>query len=194
MDARTRLDWVRLYEEAGNAGVVCRRGGISRPTLRAWWRRHQAEGEVGRHDRSRRPHHSPNQGAHRRGVEPASAPRAPARGCQRAWRIKFRPIRPRSPHLNGKIERAQRTALEELRACADLKTQGPGDERAEWQTFFNWRRPHSARGGKTPIDRVCELLPKIPMTEQVGDACLPSRKPSRTQGYHGDTTFARLKR
>ena len=30
----------------------------------------------------------------------------------RAWRVKFRPIRPRSPHLNGKVERAQRTTLE----------------------------------------------------------------------------------
>ena len=37
-----------------------------------------------------------------------------------AWRIKFRPIRPRSPHLNGKVERAQRTALEEFWATADL--------------------------------------------------------------------------
>ncbi len=34
MDAQTRLDWVELYQETGNAGVVCRRCGISRPTLR----------------------------------------------------------------------------------------------------------------------------------------------------------------
>ena len=40
--------------------MVCRRCGISRPTLRKWWRRYQAEGEAGLHDRSRRPHHSPN--------------------------------------------------------------------------------------------------------------------------------------
>ena len=60
MDARTRLGWVRLYEEVGNAGVVCRRCGISRPTLRKWWRRYQGEGEAGLHDCSRRPHHSPN--------------------------------------------------------------------------------------------------------------------------------------
>ena len=53
MDARTRLGWVRLYEEVGNAGVVCRRCGISRPTLRKWWRRYQGEGEAGLHDRSR---------------------------------------------------------------------------------------------------------------------------------------------
>ena len=28
--------------------------------------------------------------------------------------IRFRPVRPRSPHLNGKVERAQRTVLEEF--------------------------------------------------------------------------------
>jgi transposase-like protein len=59
MDARTRLGWVRLYEQLGNAGVVCRRCGISRPTLRKWWRRYQAEGEAGLETRSHRPHRSP---------------------------------------------------------------------------------------------------------------------------------------
>ena len=60
MDAGTRLGWIKLYEELGNAGVVCRRCGISRPTLRKWWRRYQAEGEKGLEARSRRPHSSPN--------------------------------------------------------------------------------------------------------------------------------------
>ena len=59
MDARTRLGWVRLYEEVGNAGIVCRRCGISRPTLREWWRRYRAEGVAGLEARSHRPHRSP---------------------------------------------------------------------------------------------------------------------------------------
>ncbi len=59
MDARTRLGWIRLYEQIGNAGVVCRRCGIARPTLRKWWRRYQAEGEAGLETRSHRPHRSP---------------------------------------------------------------------------------------------------------------------------------------
>src|SRR3712207_1704846 len=59
MDARTRLGWVRLYEQLGNAGIVCRRCGIARPTLCKWWRRYQAEGEAGLATRSRRPHRSP---------------------------------------------------------------------------------------------------------------------------------------
>jgi hypothetical protein len=34
MNAQARLGWVRLYEQVGHAGLVCRRCGISRPTLR----------------------------------------------------------------------------------------------------------------------------------------------------------------
>jgi len=59
MDAQTRLGWVELYQEIGNAGVVCRRCGISRPTLRKWWRRYQALGMAGLEEQSRRPHSSP---------------------------------------------------------------------------------------------------------------------------------------
>src|SRR3712207_7104198 len=60
MDARTRLGWIRLYEQLGSAGVVCRRCGIARPTLRKWRRRYQAEGEAGLETRSHRPHRSPD--------------------------------------------------------------------------------------------------------------------------------------
>ena len=59
MDARARLGWVRLYEQLGDAGVVCLRCGISRPTLRKWWRRYRAEGLAGLEARSHRPHRSP---------------------------------------------------------------------------------------------------------------------------------------
>ena len=37
-----------------------------------------------------------------------------------AYSIKFRPVKPRSPHLNGKVERSQKTDLEEFYATADL--------------------------------------------------------------------------
>ena len=51
---------IGLYGELGNAGVVCRRCGISPPSLRKWWRRYQVEGERGLEGRSRQPHSSPN--------------------------------------------------------------------------------------------------------------------------------------
>jgi len=39
----------------------------------------------------------------------------------RQQRIKFRPIRPRSPHLNGKVERSQQTDRIEFWATVDLE-------------------------------------------------------------------------
>lgn len=57
---KARLEWVKLYEATKNAGFVCRRCGISRPTLRKWWRRFQKAGKDGLVELSRRPHLSPN--------------------------------------------------------------------------------------------------------------------------------------
>jgi transposase-like protein len=56
---RLRLKWIGAHRELGDAGAVCRRFGISRPTLRKWLRRYDAEGEAGLLERSRRPRHSP---------------------------------------------------------------------------------------------------------------------------------------
>lgn len=58
-EIQQRLQWVRLYEEHGDAGLVCRRCGISRPTLRKWWRRYRDSGLSGLESQSRRPQCSP---------------------------------------------------------------------------------------------------------------------------------------
>ena len=47
MNAKARLGWLKLYEQIGHARIVCRRCGISAPTLWKWWWRYQAEGEAG---------------------------------------------------------------------------------------------------------------------------------------------------
>ena len=60
-EIQQRLTWVKLYEQTNDAGFVCRRCGISRPTLRKWWRRYFDAGIIGLESQSRRPHHSPNQ-------------------------------------------------------------------------------------------------------------------------------------
>ena len=52
---KVRLGWIELYEQVRDAGMVCRRCGVSRPTLRKWWRRYQAHGTAGLISRSRRP-------------------------------------------------------------------------------------------------------------------------------------------
>jgi transposase InsO family protein len=61
--------------------------------------------------------------------------------------IKFRPIKPASPHLNGKVERSQKTDLQEFYATVDLADQDLEMRLAEWQHYYNWHRPHSALGG-----------------------------------------------
>ena len=58
---RMRLKGVQLDEELGNAGIVCLRCGISRPTLRKWWTCYQAMGIDGLQEKSRRPNSSPLQ-------------------------------------------------------------------------------------------------------------------------------------
>jgi transposase InsO family protein len=306
MDARTRLGWIRLYEQLGNAGIVCRRCGISRPTLRKWRRRYRAEGLAGLEARSHRPHRSPgrkvfaeqealilrlrrerrlgikmlrNELARRHGLELAldtihkvlvrhgenrlKRPRLKRKGTKRysrpvpgdrvqmdtckirpglyqytaiddcsRWQvlglyprrtaantrdflehvleempfpvqrvqtdrgqeffayevqddlrerhIKFRPNRPRAPHLNGKVERVQRTALEEFWSTVDPKGPDLAARLEEWRSFYNHHRPHSALGG-TPAGRIAELAPKIPSLEAVRAAYDPNREFIRSQ-------------
>jgi transposase len=60
-EIRKRLQWVKTYEQTGNAGITCLRCGISRPTLRQWWNRYQPSGIEGLRSLSRRPRSSPKQ-------------------------------------------------------------------------------------------------------------------------------------
>jgi transposase InsO family protein len=325
MDARTRLGWVRFCEQVGDAGLVCRRCGISRPTLRKWWRRYQAEGEAGLEARSHRPHRSPNRKifaeqealvrrlrrARKLGIEmlrnelarrhglrlaldtthkvlvrhggnrlkrprlkrkgtrrysrPAPGDRVRMDTCKirpglhqytaiddcsrfqvlgvfprrtaantlafldrvaaempfpvqrvqtdrgqeffaygvqgrlRDRRIKFRPVgsaapNPRAPHLDGKVERVQRTALEEFWPTVDPKDPGLAAHLAAWQGFYNHHRPHGALGAGTPAERIAELAPKIPTSEAVRAAYDPSREFIRSQNtrYRWLPTNARV--
>ena len=56
---KQRLGWVELYERTQDAGLTWRRCGISRPTLRKWWRRYQDQGVIGLQGESRCPISSP---------------------------------------------------------------------------------------------------------------------------------------
>ena len=58
--------------------------------------------------------------------------------------IKFRPIRPGAPHLNGKVERSQKTDKIEFYAMQNLDAPELEDRLAEWQFHYNRRRPHGA--------------------------------------------------
>jgi transposase InsO family protein len=274
---RRRLGWILAYQTLGDAGAVCRRFGISRPTLRKWLRRYDAEGEAGLREHSRRPHHSPGLKADKRQEErilelrrerrlgvkrirnelqrlhetrlsaatihkvlvrhdlnvllrrkrvrhkpkrynrPVPGDRVQMDTCKirpglyqftavddcsrflvaglarrrsaaatltfldrvleempfaiqriqtdrgteffaeqvqrrlMAEAIRFRPVRPRSPHLNGKVERVQRTMLEEFWAATDPKAPDLSDRLALWVHHYNWHRPHEALHGLAPL-------------------------------------------
>lgn len=81
--------------------------------------------------------------------------------------IKFRPVKPRSPHLNGKVERTQRTDLDEFYSTVDLKDPDLPNLLSQWQFHYNWFRTHSSLNGKTPMDIVTSLSDKTPFQEEV---------------------------
>ena len=290
-EVKRRLTWIKLYEDTGNAGLVCRRCGISRPTLRKWLRRYAEQGIEGLASRSRRPKRSPQQkvfereegwilalrrerklGARRIQHElrrehacflsletihkillrhptpPVRRPKRPVvpkrysmrlpgeRGqmdtmklapglyqytfvddCTRylvaalyprrtaahtlefldyvleqvpfilqrlqtdngtefmayavrerllALRIKHRPIPPRTPHLNGKVERVQKTVLDEFYATTSLTSATLAEDLEDRLTDYNYRRVHGSLG-VTPIDRWAALEDELPSWDDV---------------------------
>ena len=76
--------------------------------------------------------------------------------------IKFRPNKPESPHLNGKVERSQKTDLEEFDPTVDLKAAELENLLSESQHYYNWFRPHGSLGGKSPDEHRLELSPVTP--------------------------------
>jgi transposase len=68
-EIRQRLAWITLYQQTGDAGLTCRRCGISRPTLRKWLRRYEQYGIHGLKSRSKRPTSSPARKVHTQQTE-----------------------------------------------------------------------------------------------------------------------------
>ena len=80
--------------------------------------------------------------------------------------IKFRPIKPASPHLNGKVERSQKTDREEFWAVTDLRTSNLELGLAEWQ-HYDWARSHGSLNGQTPIEALCAKQEATPCWDEV---------------------------
>jgi transposase InsO family protein len=107
--------------------------------------------------------------------------------------IKFRPNRPRAPHLNGKVERSQQTDWVEFYSTVDLEDQSLPNFLEEWQFFYNWHRPHSALGGKTPMERCCELLEATPHQEEVEGQYHVKHERAEVRVFCADQRLAKLK-
>jgi transposase InsO family protein len=107
--------------------------------------------------------------------------------------IKFRPIKPYSPHLNGKVERTQKTDLDEFYSTVSLKDPNLKDLLKEWQHYYNWYRAHSSLHGKTPQDLVIALSSKTPYWDEVEAAYDQSKERIRIQHYASDERSRKLK-
>ncbi|WP_412517448.1 IS481 family transposase [Actinomadura madurae] len=67
-------------------------------------------------------------------------------------------IKPRTPRLNGKVERSHRIDAEEFYAMLDGvlidSAEVFNDKLREWEDYYNYDRPHGGLGGQTPYERL----------------------------------------
>jgi transposase InsO family protein len=74
-------------------------------------------------------------------------------------RIKHRRTRPYRPQTNGKVERFNRTLLEEWAYAREYRSEAERlADYPTWLHFYNHHRGHTALKGKSPID----LVPNLP--------------------------------
>ena len=105
------------------------------------------------------------------------------------------PNKPGSPHLNGKVERSQKTDLEEFYAITDLSNfEKLREELGQWQFFYNWQRPHGSLKGKTPSEIVGSLSEKTPLSEEIYKNYRIHNERIQIANYQADLTFRKLKR
>ena len=77
-------------------------------------------------------------------------------------------IKPRSPKLNGKVERSHRTDKEEFFHLLQYTDDVNLNEKFEaWENFYYFSRPHGAFNGKIPYEALkctlafCQYCPEI---------------------------------
>lgn len=72
--------------------------------------------------------------------------------------VGHRYIRPRTPRLNGKVERSHRIDAEEFYRLLDGAVIDDAevfnDKLQEWEDYYNYHRPHGGLGGQTPYERL----------------------------------------
>jgi len=73
---------------------------------------------------------------------------------------------PRSPKLNGHVERAQRTHIEEFYEVVDfpLEIIALNEALRAWERTYNTLRPHQALDGKSPMEYLIECHPDLAST------------------------------
>jgi len=68
-------------------------------------------------------------------------------------------IKPRTPQLNGKVERSHRADKDEFyQLLTDRDDVDLEKKLAVWERFYNFDRSHGAHGGKTPYEALREKI------------------------------------
>ncbi len=68
-------------------------------------------------------------------------------------------IKPRTPQLNGKVERSHRSDQEAFYQLLSYTDDVDLNKKLiDWENFYNFTRPHSAFGGRTPYEILREKL------------------------------------
>jgi transposase InsO family protein len=104
-------------------------------------------------------------------------------------KIKFRPIKPLSPYLNGKVERTQKTDLDEFYSSVDPKDQELRSKLIAWEEYYNKQRAHGSLHGKTPWEKYKSLENTIPSIKEIQDNYDASKEPFAIQNYKHDQLF-----
>jgi transposase InsO family protein len=82
--------------------------------------------------------------------------------------IIHRLIKPRTPQLNGKVERSHRTDEERFYSRFRFATDSALDHALKnvWMPEYNEKRPHSSLGGKTPLQFLEQKLEELKRKQQ----------------------------
>ena len=82
-------------------------------------------------------------------------------------------IKPRTPQLNGKVERSHRSDKAEFYQLLTYKDDVDLEEKlAVWERFYNNDRPHGAHKGKTPYEVLREKLRRRPTSGAIRNITL----------------------
>jgi transposase-like protein len=165
-EIRQRLKWIQYYESCGNAGLTCRRFGISRSTLRKWLRRYEEEGLEDLSSRSHRPLNSPN-------AKIGSAETNLIIDLRISRNLGARRVQSELKRLNNLslslatihkvLKQNQVKPLRRVRRKPDYiryERPIPGDR-------YNRDRSHGAHHGKTPMEKYFELSDQTPFSDEV---------------------------
>lgn len=96
--------------------------------------------------------------------------------------------------MNGKVERSQRTDLEEFYPTVDLADSDLKQKLDDWQCYYNEFRIHGSLNGRTPWEKWYDLVFKAPYQDEVEALYDESKEPLRLQNYKDDLLLQKLKR